>query len=35
VDKADGMIAVPEGPGLGFEINRDELEKYRKQVITV
>jgi D-galactarolactone cycloisomerase len=35
VDKADGMIAVPDGPGLGFEINRDEMEKYRKQVITV
>ena len=35
VDKADGMIAVPSGPGLGIEINRDELERYRTQVITV
>jgi len=29
LDKADGMIAVPTGPGLGIEINRDELERYR------
>jgi D-galactarolactone cycloisomerase len=35
VDKADGMIAVPSGPGLGIEINRDELERYRKQTITI
>ena len=35
VDKSDGMIAVPTGPGLGIEINRDELERYRKQVINV
>ncbi len=24
----DGMVSVPEGPGLGIEINRDLLEKY-------
>jgi D-galactarolactone cycloisomerase len=35
VDKADGMIAVPTGPGLGIEINRDELERYRVGLITV
>jgi D-galactarolactone cycloisomerase len=35
VDKADGMMAVPTGPGLGIEINRDELARYRKQLITI
>ncbi len=35
VDKADGMIEVPNGPGLGIEIDRDELDRYRKQLITV
>ena len=25
---ADGMIPVPQGPGLGIEIDRDVLEKY-------
>jgi D-galactarolactone cycloisomerase len=35
VDKADGMIAVPTGPGLGIEIDRDELARYRKQLVTV
>jgi D-galactarolactone cycloisomerase len=35
VDKSDGMIAVPAGPGLGIEINRDELERYRTQTITI
>ena len=35
VDQADGMIAVPSGPGLGIDINRDELARFRKQVITI
>ena len=35
VDKADGMMEVPAGPGLGIEINRDELDKYRRQLITI
>jgi D-galactarolactone cycloisomerase len=35
VDKTDGLIEVPNSPGLGFEINRDELERYRRQLITI
>ena len=29
VDPADGRVPVPQGPGLGVEIDRDALEKYR------
>lgn len=25
----DGMVRIPDGPGLGVEINRDVLERYR------
>ena len=25
----DGMIAVPEGPGLGVEIDRAKVERYQ------
>ncbi|MEE1544591.1 MAG: enolase C-terminal domain-like protein, partial [Alphaproteobacteria bacterium] len=25
----DGHLTVPDGPGLGIEINRDVVEKYR------
>ncbi len=35
VDKSDGLIAVPTGPGLGIEINRDELERYRVDLISI
>lgn len=35
VDRADGMIAVPSGPGLGYEVNRDELAKYRQSIIEI
>ena len=35
VDKTDGQIAVPTGPGLGIEINRDVLEKNRTDLITL
>jgi D-galactarolactone cycloisomerase len=35
VDKADGMIEVPTGPGLGVEINRDELDRHRVELITI
>jgi L-alanine-DL-glutamate epimerase-like enolase superfamily enzyme len=28
LDLSDGMIAVPQGPGLGVEIDRKKLEKY-------
>jgi D-galactarolactone cycloisomerase len=35
VDKKDGMIEVPTGPGLGIEINRDELDRYRVDLIQV
>ena len=24
----DGLVAVPEGPGLGIEIRREVLERY-------
>ncbi len=34
-DKSDGMIEVPTGPGLGIEINRDELERYRVDLIEI
>ena len=34
-DPADGMIEVPNGPGLGIAINRDELERYRTGVIEI
>ena len=26
---ADGMVALPEGPGLGMTLNRETLERYR------
>ena len=26
---ADGMIAVPQGPGLGIEVDRAKVERYR------
>ncbi len=29
VDKSDGCVAVPDAPGLGIEIDRDVLEKFR------
>jgi D-galactarolactone cycloisomerase len=29
VDKVDGCIEVPEGPGLGIEVDRNVLEKFR------
>jgi D-galactarolactone cycloisomerase len=35
VDKSNGMIAVPTGPGLGIEIDRDELGRYRTQLINI
>lgn len=35
VDKADGMIAVPTGPGLGIKINRDVLERSRTDLVTI
>jgi D-galactarolactone cycloisomerase len=35
VDKKDGMIEVPTGPGLGVEVNRDELDRCRVQLITI
>jgi len=35
VDPADGMIAVPDGPGLGIEIDHDELERLRVELIEI
>lgn len=35
VDPSDGMIAVPAGPGLGIEVDRDELERYRVDLIEI
>ncbi|MDA0345852.1 MAG: mandelate racemase/muconate lactonizing enzyme family protein [Verrucomicrobia bacterium] len=35
VDKKDGQIAVPTGPGLGIEIDRDELARYRTEIVTI
>lgn len=35
VDKADGMIPVPEGPGLGYDVDRGVLEKFRVELINV
>ena len=26
---ADGFLTIPDKPGLGIELNRDALEKYR------
>jgi L-alanine-DL-glutamate epimerase-like enolase superfamily enzyme len=34
-DKSDGMIEVPNGTGLGIEINRDELARYRVNSIEI
>ncbi len=28
---ADGMLAIPSGPGLGVEIDKDALEKYSRE----
>lgn len=35
VEKEDGMIPVPTGPGLGIEINLDELERNRVNLTTI
>ena len=35
VDKTDGKIAVPTGPGLGIEINLDELERRRVGFVAI
>lgn len=35
VDRKDGMIEVPSGPGLGIEIDREELERHRTSVVTI
>jgi D-galactarolactone cycloisomerase len=35
VDKADGKIEVPTGPGLGIEIDRGELEKFRIGLVEI
>ncbi|MEO8279873.1 MAG: mandelate racemase/muconate lactonizing enzyme family protein [Ideonella sp.] len=29
ITMCDGMVRIPDGPGLGVEINRDVLERYR------
>jgi len=29
LDHVNGVVAIPDGPGLGIEINRDALEQYR------
>jgi D-galactarolactone cycloisomerase len=29
IDQADGRVAIPIRPGLGIEIRRDVLERYR------
>ncbi len=29
LDHIDGMVAIPHGPGLGIEIDRDALERFR------
>jgi L-alanine-DL-glutamate epimerase-like enolase superfamily enzyme len=29
LELADGLLAVPEGAGLGVEVDREKLEKYR------
>ncbi len=29
INLRDGMVDIPQGPGLGVEINRDVIEKYR------
>ncbi len=34
-DMSDGKIEVPNGPGLGIAINRDELERYRVDVVDI
>jgi L-alanine-DL-glutamate epimerase-like enolase superfamily enzyme len=26
---ADGLLTIPDAPGLGIELNRDALKKYR------
>jgi D-galactarolactone cycloisomerase len=35
VDKSDGMIAVPEGPGLGIEVDTEKLATYRTELINI
>jgi D-galactarolactone cycloisomerase len=31
INMVDGMVQVPTGPGLGVEINRDVIARYKKQ----
>jgi D-galactarolactone cycloisomerase len=35
VDPSDGLIEAPTGPGMGIEINRDELERHRTELIAI
>ena len=29
--EADGLVSVPQGPGLGIELNQDVFEAYRAE----
>lgn len=29
IEAVDGVVAIPDGPGLGFEVNRDALAEFR------
>ena len=29
IEAVDGVVSVPDGPGLGIEVNRDALERFR------
>jgi D-galactarolactone cycloisomerase len=29
IEAVDGVVAIPDGPGLGIEVNRDALVEFR------
>ncbi|OWV98791.1 mandelate racemase/muconate lactonizing enzyme family protein [Rhizobium sp. R693] len=31
IEAVDGVVSIPEGPGLGIEINRDALQRFKMQ----
>jgi L-alanine-DL-glutamate epimerase-like enolase superfamily enzyme len=31
VEARDGMVAIPDGPGLGFTMNEAAIEKYARR----
>ena len=35
VDRSDGMIEIPTGPGLGIDVRPEVLERYRNDLVEI